>query len=335
MIIVRAPLRISFVGGGTDLPDFYRISPGRVISATIDKYVYVAINPAPLLKGITARYAITETVQNLKDLKNDRIREAMLDLGVNDKMEIGIFSHLPTGTGLGASSSFAVALVKGLSSYLGKRFDKKEVAEIACNLEIKLLKEPIGKQDQYAATFGGFNVFQFNSDETVDIDPILLDYKKRIDLENHILIFFTGITREASSILTEQKKNIPDRLDKLKLMAKSVDVFKEKLLKGDFETLGKLLHENWLNKRALASKVSNQTIDQLYGSAMKAGTWGGKVLGAGGGGCILFLAPIGKKEKIRNSVVRKAKKLKLSDFKEIPIKFVQSGVEIISNSYFN
>lgn len=334
MIIVRTPLRISFVGGGTDLPDFYRVFPGRVISATIDKYVYVAINPAPLLKGITARYSITENVKTVSQLKNDRIREAMLNLGIKDNMEIGIFSHLPTGTGLGASSSFTVALIKGLSSYLGKRLDKKEVAEIACNLEIKLLKEPIGKQDQYAAAFGGFNVFQFNSDETVDIDSILLDYKKRIDLENHILIFFTGITRKASSILAEQKENIPNRLETLKSMAKSVDTFKEKLLKGDFETLGELLHENWLKKKALASKVSNQTIDQLYRSGLKAGAWGGKVLGAGGGGCILFLAPIGKKEKIRDSITSQAKKLKLSDFKEIPIKFVQSGAEIVSNSYF-
>lgn len=334
MIIVRAPLRISFVGGGTDLADFYRVSSGRVISTTIDKYVYVAINPAPLLKGITARYSITETVYDIKKLKNDRIREVMLALQVQDTMEIGIFSHLTVGTGLGGSSAFTVALVKGLSTYLGTRLDKKEVAEIASKIEIDVLNEPIGKQDQYAATFGGFNVFQFNSDETVDIDPILLDYKKLIDLENHMLVFFTGITREASSILTEQKKNIPDRLDTLKLMAKSVDVFKEKLLKGDFDTLGKLLHENWLNKKALASKVSNQTIDQLYGSGMQAGAWGGKVLGAGGGGCILFLAPIGKKSKIRNAVSKKAKGLKLSDFKEIPIKFVQSGVEIISNSYF-
>lgn len=335
MIIVRAPLRISFVGGGTDLPDFYHLSPGRVISATIDKYVYVAINPAPLLKGIAARYSIIENVKSPKQLKNDRIREVMLDLKIADNMEIGIFSHMPSGTGLGGSSAFTVALIKGLSSYLGKRLDKKEIAEAAANIEIKILKEPIGKQDQYAAAFGGFNIFQFNPDETVDVDPILLDYKRRIDLENHILMFFTGATRTASSVLAEQKANITDKIESLKAMASLVDIFKKKLLKGDFEDMGKLLHENWLKKKALASKVSNQEIDKIYEIGINAGAWGGKLLGAGGGGCILFLVPLQKKAQARKTILLKAKKLRLSSFQEIPIKFVQSGVELVSNSYFN
>lgn len=335
MIIVRAPLRISFVGGGTDLPDFYRVSPGKVISATIDKYVYVAINPAPLLKGITARYSIIENVKSVKDLKNDRIREAMLNVGVSDNMEIGIFSHMPAGTGLGGSSAFTVTLIKGLSTYLGKRLDKGEIAELASKIEIDLIKEPIGKQDQYAAAVGGFNIFQFNPDESVDVEPILLDYKRRIDLENHLLMFFTGIVRKASSILSEQKSNISDKVETLKSMVNLVDPFKKKLLKGNFESLGQLLHDNWLKKRVLASKVSNQSIDEIYNSGIKAGAWGGKILGAGGGGCILFLAPMSKKEKIRGAVNRKAEKLKLVDFKEIPFKFVHSGVEVVSNSYFN
>lgn len=335
MIIVRAPLRISFVGGGTDLQDFYRKYPGRVISATIDKYVYVAINPAPLLKGITARYAITETVNDIKKLKNDRIREVMINLDIKDNMEIGIFSQLPVGSGLGGSSSFTVALIKGLAAYLGKRFEKQEIAELASKIEIDVLKEPIGKQDQYAASFGGFNIFKFNPDETVDVEPVLLDYKRSIDLENHMVIFFTGITRQASSVLNEQKANISDRMDSLKSMAMLVDVFKNKLLKGDFQSLGELLHENWLKKKQLASKVSNKTIDQLYDAGIKSGAWGGKILGAGGGGCILFLAPLNKKDIIRKSIEKEAKKQDLSDLKEIPVKFVQAGVEVISNSYFN
>lgn len=330
MIIVRAPLRISFVGGGSDLPDFYHITPGRVISAAIDKYVYVAINHAPLLKGITARYAITEIVNNAKELKNDRIREIMLDLAIKDNMEIGVFSHLPVGTGLGASSSFTVALVKGFSAYLGKRLDKRAIAEAACRIEINLLREPIGKQDQYAATFGGFNIFQFNPNETVDVDPLLLDYKKRIDLENHMLMFFTGITRQAASVLSEQKTNTAKKVKTLKSMVKLVDLFRNKLLKGDFEALGRLLYQNWLKKKTLAAKVSNETIDKVYQTAIKAGAWGGKILGAGGGGCILFLVPLSKKEKIKKTLIKKARKLKLSDFKEIPVKFVQSGVEIVS-----
>ncbi len=334
MIIVRAPLRISFVGGGSDLSDFYHVTAGKVISATIDKYVYVVINPASLLKGISVRYSIIENVKNVKDLKNNRIRESMLSLGVKNNMEIGIFSHLPVGTGLGGSSAFTASLIKGLSTLLGKRLDKKEIAEAACNVEINLLKEPIGKQDQYATSFGGFNIFQFNPDETVDVDPILLDYKKRIDLENHILVFFTGTTRQASSILSEQKANTQNKMETLKSMVDLVDVFKKKLMKGDFEGLGKLLHQNWLMKKMLASKISNQVIDDLYEIGIKNGAWGGKVLGAGGGGCILFLTPINKKEEVRKAIEAQAKKSKLGDFKEIPIKFVQSGVEIVSNSYF-
>lgn len=333
MIIIRAPLRISFVGGGTDLADFYHLYPGRVISATIDKYVYAVINPASLLKGISVRYSIIENVKRVKDLKNDRIREVMLDLAIEENMEIGIFSHLPVGTGLAGSSAFTVALIKGLSTYLGKRLDKEEIAEAACKIEIDLIKEPIGKQDQYATAFGGFNVFQFNPDETVGVEPILLDYKKRIDLEKHLLLFFTGITRQASLVLSEQKSNIPAKFETLKSMTELVDIFKQKLLKGDFEALGGLLHENWLMKKNLTSKVSNQIIDKLYEAGIKNGAWGGKVLGAGGGGCILFLSPINKKAKIEDALEKTAKKYNLGDSKEIPVKFVQSGVEIISNSY--
>lgn len=333
MIIVKAPLRISFVGGGTDLPDFYKKYPGKVISATINKYVYIVINPAPLLKNIIARYSIIEKVKHPKELKNDRIREVMLNLKIKDYMEIGIFSDLQVGTGLGASSAFTVDLIKGLSVYAGKKLEKEEIATRACEIEINVLKEPIGKQDQYATTYGGFNIFKFNQDETVDIDPILLGYKRLIDLEGRMLVFFTGLTRQASSVLNEQKDNIAGKMETLKSMTQQVDIFKKKLLKGDFETLGGLLHENWLKKKTLASRISNPIINELYKTGIKSGAWGGKVLGAGGGGCILFLAPIIKRKEIRESIARKAKRLKLFDFQEVPVKFVQSGIEVISNSF--
>lgn len=334
MIIVRAPLRISFVGGGTDLPTFYTQTPGKVISATIDKYVYVGINPAPLLKGIHARYAINESVSSVKKLKNDRIREVLLHLGISDSMEIGIFSHLPTGTGLGGSSSFVVALIKGLTTYLGKRLDRKEIADMACKIEIDILKEPIGKQDQYAASIGGINVFKFNPDETVEIEPILLDFKTRQELENHLVIFFTGITRSAKSVLTEQNAKTPANLKHLSSMLKLVDSFYKKLSKGSFKDLGKLLHENWLIKRTLASKISSEGLDKLYETGIKNGAWGGKVLGAGGGGCIMFFAPPDIHDRLRQTLIKKADTLSLKDFKEVPIKFVHSGVEIVSNTYY-
>jgi len=332
MIIARAPLRISFVGGGTDLPSFYQISPGRVISATIDKYVYTVVNRTPLMKKVSARYSITELVNHPIELKNDRIREALLDLGILNGIEVGTFSHLPGGTGLGSSSSFSVGLIKALYASQGRKIDNREAAEAASRLEIELVKEPIGKQDQYAAAFGGFNVFQFNPDHSVDVMPLLLDFKKKMDLENHILVFFTGITRPAASVLTEQKVNIANKIDTLKEMADAVLKFKDLLMAGNFEELGKLLHDNWLKKKSLASCISNSVIDDLYQSGIDSGAWGGKVLGAGGGGCLMFLMETAKKNVVREAVKKAAQKNNLEYFNEIPVKFVQSGVEIIVNT---
>lgn len=335
MIIVKAPLRISFVGGGTDLPDFYKDTPGKVISATIDKYVLTAINPAPLLKGITARYSKSETVKRAKDLKNDRIREVMLRFGIEDYLEIGIFSHMPVGTGLGGSSAFTVSLIKGLSAYLGKRLDKKEIAEIACEIEINTLKEPIGKQDQYAAALGGFNKIQFNLDGSVKADPLLIDYKTRIDLEKNMVVFFTGITRSASGVLTEQNNRTVVNRKSLNSLLGLVDIFEKKLSRGNFKAMGEILNESWMIKRKLASKISNEQIDKLYETGIKNGSWGGKILGAGGGGCILFLVSEKRKEELKEAIAAQAKKLKLDDFKEVPIRFVHTGVEIVSNTLFN
>lgn len=331
MIIARAPLRISFIGGGTDLPDFYRRTPGRVISTTIDKYVYITVNRTPLINKVSARYSISETVSHLADLKHTRIKSALSDLGILSNIEIASFASLPAKTGFGSSSSFSVALINALHAYLGKKVNKKELAETACRLEIELIKEPIGKQDQYAATFGGFNIFQFNSDGGVDIEPILLDYKKQALFEDHMLIFFTGITRMASSVLTEQKSRIGEHFETYKKMADSVFDFKEKLVKGDIKGMAEMIHQNWLYKKSLASNLSNNLIDDLYDAGVKAGAWGGKILGAGGGGCIMFLSPIDKKPTIRLAISKIAKANNLLDFCEIPVKLVQSGCDIIFN----
>jgi len=332
MIVVRAPLRISFVGGGTDLPDFYKKYPGKVISTSIDKYVYVVINKTPLINKVSARYALSETVSNPKKLEHTRIKAALLDLGIEKGIEIGFFASLPSKTGLGSSSSFSVALLKGLHSYLGKRMNNVEAAESACRLEIDLVKEPIGKQDQYAAAIGGFNIFQFNPDDTVGIHSVLLDYKNRLAFEDHLLIFYTGITRLASSVLKEQKANIDDKMQTLREMADSVDEFRERLLQADFKGLGKLVDKGWKKKKTLASNVTNDVLESLYDAGIEAGAWGGKVLGAGGGGCILFLVPSSKKETIRKQVFEAAKKNKLEDFQEMPISLTQSGTEILYKS---
>jgi D-glycero-alpha-D-manno-heptose-7-phosphate kinase len=329
MIVVRAPLRISFVGGGTDLPDFYRKSPGAVISTTIDKFVYVVINRTPLIDKISARYSISETVDSPSDLQHTRIRAALLDLGIHKGIEIASFASLPAKTGIGSSSSFSVALMKGLHAYLGTNISARDAAEAASHLEIDLVREPIGKQDQYASAFGGFNVLHFNSDDSVRVDPVLLDYRKRLILEQHLLLFYTGITRSAGSVLTEQRKNIADNFETLQSMAAMVPQFRDSLLEGDCQTIGEMLHEGWMRKKRLASGVSNTVIDQLHEAAMKGGGWGGKILGAGGGGCLLVVASPDRRDQIRRAVWEVARTANLSDFKEIPFHFVQSGAETL------
>lgn len=336
MIIVRAPLRMSFVGGGTDLPDFYHQYPGRVLSATINKYVYVLINPTPLIDKFTVKYQKTELVDHPKDIENTRVKAALLDLDITKMgIEIGSFADLPAKTGLGSSSSFAVALLKGLNAYLGKTLSKEEAAEAASRLEIEILHEPIGKQDQYAASFGGFNIFQFNPDDSVDVESILLDYKKKLELEDHLLLFYTGITRPASNVLTDQKSKIDKHLDTYKQMADSVFEFNERLLEGDIQGMAKMLHEGWLKKKTLSQNVSNSLIDDLYNAGIEAGAWGGKILGAGGGGCVLFFAPPETHKKVRNKMQEFFKKNELVDGKEIPVRFTQAGTDILLNNQYH
>lgn len=333
MIVVRAPLRISFVGGGTDLPDFYRRTPGRVISTAIDKFVYIVINRTPLIDKVSARYSISETVDHPSELQHTRIKAALIDLGIERGLEIGSFASLPAKTGLGSSSSFSVALMKGLHAYQGRSIGSHEAAQFASRLEIEILSEPIGKQDQYAASFGGLNVIQFNPDDSVEINPVLLDYKKRLLIEDHLILFYTGLNRDASSVLTEQKANIgkEGKFKTLSEMAHSVSEFARRLETGDIRGMGAMLHEGWMRKKSLASNLSNASIDTLYEAGLAAGAWGGKVSGAGGGGCILFFAPQEKKSAVVKILKQEAERIGLEEFKKIPVRFVQSGAEILFN----
>ncbi|OGZ41756.1 MAG: hypothetical protein A3C80_02995 [Candidatus Ryanbacteria bacterium RIFCSPHIGHO2_02_FULL_45_43] len=332
MILVRSPLRISFVGGGTDLAPFFAQHPGRVVSATINKFVYVVVNSTPLINKITVKYQKTEQVSHPSELEHPSIKAALIDLGLLEQgVEIGSFADLPSKIGLGSSSSFSVALMKGLHAYRGRKLSKKEAAEAACRLEIDLLAEPIGKQDQYAAAFGGFNLFQFNPDRSVDVEPLLLDYKKRSLLEDHLLLFFTGITRSASSVLREQHSNINNHLETYKKMAGAARVFSNCLMEGDMERMAALLREGWLHKKKLASTITNALINEFYESGMASGALAGKILGAGGGGSLLFLAPPHAHENIIDMLETMARKNNLAEWKHIPFKFVQSGTDIIFN----
>ena len=330
MIIVRAPLRISFAGGGTDLAAFYKKSPGRVLSGAIDKYVYVTITRTPG-KRVSVRYSVGESVEQPRHLKHNRIREALLDLGIKDSIEISSFSQLPGETGLGSSSSFSVALMKGLYALLGRKVSAAVCAEAACRLEIELVGEPIGKQDQYASALGGLNVLQFERDGSVMREPVLLDYKHRLELEDHLLLFYTGIQRKASSILAEQKKKTKKgtNIKALRAMAGSVQTFKEALKTNNYKKMGSMLHEGWERKKTLASNVSNPVIDELYARALKNGALGGKLLGAGGGGCLLFIVDPKKRPNVIRALKATAKRYDLKDSAVIPFSFAQTGAEII------
>jgi D-glycero-alpha-D-manno-heptose-7-phosphate kinase len=330
MIIIRAPLRISFVGGGTDIASFYDKDPGQVLSATIDKYVYLSINSTPHIDKVGAKYSITELVDSPKDLEHKRIREALIDLDIKNNIEIGSFADIPSGTGLGSSSAFSVALMRGLHTYKGIKIGREETAQQASKLEIDLCKEPIGKQDQYASAYGGFNIFRFKKGGNVETEPIFIDYKKKTDLENSILLFYTGINRSASEVLSAQKDNMKNKHEILKEMAAQVPIFKDKLLKGDIEGMGKMMHDYWQKKKD--SHSSNNIIDDLYDTGLRAGAWGGKLLGAGDGGCIMFIADLKKHNLISEAVLLKAQDLSMEGFKQIPVSFVQSGVEVVFNS---
>ncbi len=332
MIISRAPMRISFVGGGTDLPDFYRRYPGRVISTCIDKFIFIAINHAPFTNHVAARYSVSEEVEHPSELKHSRIREALLDVGIHNNIEIASFAPIPARTGLGSSSSFSVALLRGLCAYTGRRLDKRAVAEAACRLEIDLVKEPIGKQDQYAAAFGGFNVLQFNADGSVDVEPLLLDYKKRLQMEAHLILFFLGTTRDASSVLAEQKANTERNFEVLKRMSDSVPAFKDALLRADFKRAGEMLLEGWTMKKQLVSSISNPGIDRMHEVAMGHGAWGGKILGAGGGGCLMMLTPLERRAGVVEALKKAAMAEGLEGAGEIPVSFVQTGGEVLFHS---
>jgi D-glycero-alpha-D-manno-heptose-7-phosphate kinase len=288
-----------------------------------------------MINKVSARYSISETVNHPRELQHTRIRAALLDLGIETGIEIGSYASLPAKTGLGSSSSFSVALVKALHAFLGKTINKQEAAEYASRLEIELVGEPIGKQDQYAAAFGGFNIFQFNPDHSVTVEPVLIDYKKQIDLENHTLLFFTGITRDASSVLSEQKSNIDKKMESLKQMADSVFQFHDLLMNGDIRGMAEMLHEGWLRKKSLAQNVSNSFIDELYQSALHAGAWGGKIVGAGGGGCLFLLVSPDKRERVLGALQELTRKANLVDAREIPIRFTKSGADLLFHTDHN
>jgi D-glycero-alpha-D-manno-heptose-7-phosphate kinase len=307
MIIVRSPLRISLGGGGTDLASYYRDHEGFLIAAAIDKYVYVSVIK-PFQPGIYLKYSEIEHVDAIDQVKHRIIREALrLFPGEAGQIEITTLADIPAGTGLGSSGSFTTALLRALHAQSRNIIHPRELAEQACHVEIDLLKEPIGKQDQYIAAFGGITCFTFRRDGTVEAQPLALQEDTRNLLADNLLIFFTGYARSASNLLRDQdtrtRQNDRGMIDNLHYVKDIGLRSKTALERGDLVAFGKLMHEHWEHKRKRSSGMSNSQIDHWYNLGMDAGALGGKLIGAGGGGFLMFYA----EEKVRlRHVMREA-----------------------------
>lgn len=290
MIITRTPFRVSFAGGGSDLREFYsKNGYGAVVSTAINKYMYIVIHPY-FHNKIRLKYSKTEDVENIDEIQHPIVRECLRKVKLEKGVEIASFADVPAGTGLGSSSAFTVGLLNALYAYKGNVVSKERLASEACEIEIDILNEPIGKQDQYAVAYGNINYIKFNKDETVNVSSILLTASAREKLENGLCLFYVGGKRRASDILGEQKKNMMDdkKIHNLRKMVMLADELKDILNKNDIDALGDVLHKGWLYKKELANGISNEVIDSLYDKAMEHGASGGKLLGAGGAGFLLI-----------------------------------------------
>ena len=328
MIISKTPLRISFLGGNTDLPKFYRKEFGCVISTAIDKYVYLAIHPN-FEPHIRIQYTKNEFVSSIEEIENTRVKAVLEKFKhenpeFNEHLVIHSIADVPAKTGLGSSSSFLISLLHALHAQQNKNvsISNRRLAEEAVEIELNILKEPIGKQDQYIASFGGLRYIQFNPDESVLIEPIICSSETKKTLENNLLMFYTGETRSASDILNKLNNHINNDTvfkDLIKLRDLTLRM-KEKLSNNNLEDFGLLLDQGWKIKKNLSDNISNSFIDEIYEKAIKAGAQGGKLLGAGASGFLLFYC-----EEDRQDNVRKA----LSNLKEFQFKFESEGSRII------
>ena len=294
MIICKTPLRISLGGGGTDLPSYYREHGGLVLSAAINKYVYISINE-PFTNDYILKYSKIENVKSIKKIKHPIIKETLMEFGSNIKrIEITSAADIPAGTGLGSSSSFTVGLINSLFNFQNKLINSSELSEAACFIEIEKLKEPIGKQDQYIAAHGGIKVLKFNTDNTTEVSNLNADKEVLTNLEKRLQLYFTGITRSAGAILKEQDnkslsndKSMINNLNYIKNIGKETI---KSIESGRISDLGELMKAHWLYKKERSKKMSNQKIDEIYDFAMKNGAIGGKLIGAGAGGFLMFLS---------------------------------------------
>jgi D-glycero-alpha-D-manno-heptose-7-phosphate kinase len=304
MIISQTPYRVSFAGGGTDLPAYYRREFGAVLSVTIDQHIYVTLHRR-FESTIRVSYSRTEVAHTIDDVQHELVREAMRMVEIDEPLEITTIGDVPSGTGMGSSSSLTVGLLTALYGYRHRVVSPKLVAEQACQVEIDVLGKPIGRQDQYAAAFGGLNYFRFNPDDTVDVEPVPCRAETLAELERRTLLLYTGQTRDANVILEQQSSATKDRVDVLRAMRDLADEMRQSLAgEGDLDRFASMLHEGWELKRSLGFGISNDHINEWYATARRAGAVGGKLLGAGGGGFVLLIAPAWRHRAIREALGR-------------------------------
>jgi len=322
MIISRTPFRMSFFGGGTDYPGWFKDHKGAVLATTIDKYCYITCRYLPPFFDHKYRiiYSQMEHCEDIKDIDHPSVREVIKHLKIKQGLEIHHDGDLPARTGLGSSSSFTVGLLNGLYALKGKMSTKEQLAKEAIHVEQKMIKENVGCQDQVSAAYGGLNYVEFGGNNHLQVQRITISEKKIKDLQSHLMLYFTGFSRTASEIAKHQVKNIPKKKKELEAMHQMVPQAANILNKGKIKDFGELLHESWTIKRELSHKVSTAKIDQIYETARRAGAIGGKLLGAGGGGFILLFASPLRQKKIKE----KLKKLLL-----VPFQFEDSGSQII------
>ena len=293
MITTQTPFRISFFGGGSDMRGFYSRHPGAVLSAAINKSMYLTTHPYFEPTAIHLKYSKTELVSSVDQIEHPILRAVLGELTPRGGIEVASIADIPGGTGLGSSSAFTVGLIQNLNARLQRFLAPARLAEHACRIEIDVLKEPIGKQDQYASAFGGLNRVAFHSDERTTVERIFLAPDTIRRLETTLFLFYLGVSRSASAILYEQTSNLGNEeiFETQRAMVAQVDVGVQLLRDGDLDGFGKLLHEAWILKRTLASKISDDAIDTHYQRGLDAGALGGKLAGAGGGGFLLFYCP--------------------------------------------
>ena len=322
MIITQTPLRIGLLGGGTDLPDYYRLHGGRVLNCALDKYVYVIVKQR-FDDDIYVNYSRKEIVSGVDDLEHELVREAMKMTSVRNGVEITTLADIPSaGSGLGSSSAVTVGLLNALFAYQGLQVSAHELAERACTIEIDYCGKPIGKQDQYIAALGGIRDIRFGPGEEVVADELVLSASDRRALQQQIMLFYTGITRRADVILAEQNANMEIIRPQLDLLRDLAGLAVDRLRCGELDELGAAVREGWEAKRKLASGVSNDQIDQAVGRALDAGATGAKLTGAGGGGFLLTICPLERQQAVRES---------LADMREMPVKLDRLGSRVVLN----